>query len=276
MNSNQTFYSGLLEWDSLKITFVAWHVIVSCIGPCLLYAVIWYERNSPDLLYRTILNQILSLCCWIEIASIFTVKNANLSFFVIGPMSYIYCDVAIGLGNFLFVLIFQMACTRQIIKFFYIFQWKHAANISDDFFALFAVCWNIAMSALFVFAIYFLGYHNENLNYHICTGKNPIENINRTLSQLSYVIDEQLLPNWFQPNIKSDPLKYFSDASFAILTFISCQICWYSNREKTANSWKRIKLFFSCAPAHGQVGATIISTNQVSISPLFYVQLLRL
>ena len=67
MNSSDVTYAGLLQWDSLKVASIVVNVVIMFIGPSLLYAVIWYERYSADLMYRTLINQLLSHMCYIEV-----------------------------------------------------------------------------------------------------------------------------------------------------------------------------------------------------------------
>jgi hypothetical protein len=35
------------------------------------------------------------------------------------------------------------------------------------------------LSFVLAFATFKLGYHNEDLDYHLCTGRNPLVNINQ-------------------------------------------------------------------------------------------------
>ncbi len=57
------FYSNLNKWDSLKYATLFLKSILSVTGSVLLYGVIWYERFSADLRYRTLMNQMLSHLC---------------------------------------------------------------------------------------------------------------------------------------------------------------------------------------------------------------------
>ena len=61
MNSSELTYAGLLQWDSLKVASIVVNGVIMFVGPSLLYAVIWYERFSADLMYRTLINHRESL-----------------------------------------------------------------------------------------------------------------------------------------------------------------------------------------------------------------------
>ena len=47
-DTQPNFFAGLMEWDSIKITYGVWHILVSTLGPGLLYAFIAYEKHSGD------------------------------------------------------------------------------------------------------------------------------------------------------------------------------------------------------------------------------------
>ncbi len=54
----QNFYSELLKWDEKKEAFLAANVVLTILGPLLLYCVIWYEQNCASMVRRTIINQV--------------------------------------------------------------------------------------------------------------------------------------------------------------------------------------------------------------------------
>ena len=119
-NVTTTFYSGFMEWDVLKVICVLSHVLATTIGPCLLYSILWYELNSADLQYRTILNQLMTHCCLIEIVSSTTLKHAFLSFFIVGPFSYNSCDLLICVGNFFFVSLLMVSISSTFLSSFFV------------------------------------------------------------------------------------------------------------------------------------------------------------
>ena len=157
MSGSSNFYSGLMEWDSVKIVYVIWHILVTLIAPCLLYSFVWYEGNSADFRYRTLINQILTHCCCIEITSCIFGRNLFLSFYIIGPLSDIWCDVVLLQHRFFYLSLIFEATIRQVIKFLYIFQWRHIVALNDDFSASFLTIYNLGTSSIFVFVSYFLG-----------------------------------------------------------------------------------------------------------------------
>jgi hypothetical protein len=57
-----------------------------------------------------------------------------------------------------------------VIKFLYIFQWKHIVVLNEEFLAVYLTMWNLFMSLIFVLTIYMMGYHNAEPDFYICTG----------------------------------------------------------------------------------------------------------
>ena len=231
--TSNNFYSGLYEWDFWRISYIVCHVLITLIGTCLLYSVTWYERNSSDFRCRTLINQILAHCFWINLIGCTLGRLAYLSFTLVGPLNDRCCDFIIFSGRFLYLAIAVELTMRQTVKFLYIFQWSHVVSLNDDFFATFLTLCNLVESAVVAFVSYFLGFHNEDLEFHICTGKTPLENINKTLNQLSRVKGQANITNkWFQLGASSDPVTMLTTIIFVLLVFLSWQIWCYSHKER--------------------------------------------
>ena len=91
----------------------------------------------------------------------------------------------IMIGRFFFVVCISLITIRHIIIYFYVFKWKYVVLLNDDFFSQWITTVIFVLSFVFEFISYYLGYHNEDLDYHICSGNNPFVNINETLKLLS-------------------------------------------------------------------------------------------
>ena len=183
-DSTCNFYTGLQSWDSLKITVVVLNVLIVFIGPFLLYLVIWYERFSSDIMYRTLINQLLSRLCFIEILSCFFSRLSFFSSYCFGPLPSRVCDFSTLLTRYSLFLTMNQITIRQLIKFLYVFKWKYLAGLHADFSAHFLTLLNIVLGLVFTLVSYILGYHNEELDFHICTGRLPIENVALVLKQM--------------------------------------------------------------------------------------------
>jgi hypothetical protein len=139
------------------------NLLILFLGPSLLYAVIWYERFSADLMYRTLINQLLSHLCYIQALNCILSRLAFILIYSFGPFPGIACDVIFTYARYAFVATITEITIRQVIKYFYIFNWKHVVGLNDDFAAFYITFVNLGLSAILVFVFYFLGFNNEGL-----------------------------------------------------------------------------------------------------------------
>ena len=160
-SNTDIFYFGLLQWDILKTLTVVVNLAVVSAGLPLLYFMIWYEHNSGDLMYRTLINQLLSYLCIIEIVGCLLTRIIYFLIYFCSPLPMAFCNGAIFIGRLIFSLLLTQVTMRQFLKYLYIFKWKYIVGLNDDFFALFLTISNVLLSALFVTAAYQLGFHNE-------------------------------------------------------------------------------------------------------------------
>jgi hypothetical protein len=167
---DENVYSGLLDWVPIKVSTVVLNVLIMLIGPSLLYTVIWYERYSADLMYRTLINQLLSHLCYIQMLNCVCSRLAFILIYCFGPFASVTCDVMFIYAHYAFVCTITEITLRQMIKYLYIFKWKYVSGLNDDFAAIFVTLTNLLLNAILVFVSYFLGFNNEELDFHICTG----------------------------------------------------------------------------------------------------------
>lgn len=224
-----SFYTGLLEWDFIKIINTCLNIFLIFVGPCLLYSVIWYERFSADLIYRTLINQLLSHLCFIEIASCLLTRIAYFANYCFGPWSYAICDVNIFFGHYTFTVMVNQITIRQLIKYLYIFNWRNIVGLNDDFFACFITIVNLYFSFFFVFVSYFLGFHNEEPDYHICTGRTPAENVMLTMKQIRHPNPFNMTTSteWIKDGYGTDPLEFYSKYCCLTLLLLVVQTWFY-------------------------------------------------
>ena len=101
------------------------------------------------------------------------------------------------------------------------------------------------MSIIFVFVCYDLGYHNDDLNYHICTGRTPEENIKTTLWQIGLTKNDSSAQKWFIDGSITDPLEVYSNLLSLVILLLTCQIYWYAVQIKT-NSISQVMNYVKC------------------------------
>ena len=194
-----------------------------------------YLLTPPNIIfrYRTIINQILSHCCWIQIIGCTVCRAAFVSFFVIGPLGSNLCDAILSFGRILYLAVILEVTLRQLIKFLYIFQWRHVVGINDDFFATFLTAANLGLCCVVELVSYNLGSHLRELDFHFCTGKHPADNFNSTLKWTG------LEPRTLRAMVDSDPLFTLSNLSLMALAVLSGQIWFYSHCDTIKVAWHR-------------------------------------
>lgn len=237
-STSPTFYTGLIQWDSLKVSYLIFHIILTFIGPALLYSIVWYERFSSDIRYRTLMNQLLSHMCIFSIVDCLINRTLYVSIIIIGPYSYSYCEFLSFMGRYFYLIRIMELSIRQLFRYFYIFQWKYFVSLNNDFFAIYFTICNLTLSFLFIFTSHQLGYHNSDLDYHICTGKTPISNILSTFSQMNKFVKSNELPPTYRRMIAKDPVNVLTQFAFIMLIIICIQIWVYSKKHYLINIWK--------------------------------------
>jgi len=137
---------------------------------------------------------------------------------------------------------------RQILKYLYIFKWKSIVGLNDNFFAMFVTMVNLLFSTVFVFLTYFLGFHNEELDYHICTGRRPQENIILTLKEMKYPYPLNITNSseWMRDVYGIDPVEVFSKYVCLTLVLLVAQTWFYSYYNHISKLWDYICSIVNC------------------------------
>lgn len=217
-----TFFAGLLDWDSIKIANVSLHCIVVVLGPFLLLLVVWYERQVADVIYRTLINQLLSYLFFFQAIFCVASRFSYLVNFCLAPNPIEVCDLSILAGRFGFTFMIGQVTIRQIIKYLYIFNWKSIVGLNDNFMAFYLTMANLLISFCICFSTYLLGFHNEELDFHICTGKSPMENVAEFM-KLSHLPMNTSIPGWLQHRYGKDPLEVISFLVLSIQILVVAQ-----------------------------------------------------
>jgi hypothetical protein len=158
LQNGSNFFESLLEWDPTKTIFVTWHALLTIIGPALFVAIIWYEKYSANLHYRTLINQLLSHFCRLHLFGCLVVRLPYVYFLSFGNFSDLGCEITVYLGLVFYISMVTQICIRQVIKYLYIFKWRYVIGLNDDFFATFLTLANILLSSLLAFVDLFLGH----------------------------------------------------------------------------------------------------------------------
>ncbi len=154
-----------------------------------------------------------------------------------GPYSMETCNGIIFILRLFFLLYLAEITLWQMTKYLYIFQWRHLVALNDQFVAVCITLCGVAFSIIFIFVTYMLGYQNAELDFHICTGKSPHENI----------VHNQILMNWmqnlnktsytFQDVADNDPLWFVTRIMVLLLIWITFHIWVFSQKYAWVNAW---------------------------------------
>ena len=111
---NNNLYEELYMWDYVKAAYLISHVLLSVFCPLLLLSIIWYEKNSADLRYRYLINQLLSYLCFILLFGILVPRPIGVATLFLGPFSHTSCDVIVWSGRFSFTCSLGELTIRQV------------------------------------------------------------------------------------------------------------------------------------------------------------------
>ena len=193
-------------------------------------------------MYRTLINLVLSHVCLISIARCFVVRIPYVVMLFVGPCSITTCNVIIFLGRFFFLSVLTEIFLWQIIKYLYIFQWKHMVGLNDIFVANFVTMTNLVFSAVFILSTQMMQFHNAELDFHICTGNHPHVNIVRSQWMMSNLHNLDKPEFSLEEVAINDPLLLLTKVISFLLILILFQIWMYSKKELFARVWNKIVL----------------------------------
>ncbi len=149
------FFLGLYQNNTFKVVYALYQLLVPITAPLVLYSIHWYISYGAHFQYRTLMNKLLSHFCLLNLLGYFTSRFMHCLIFFTGPLSMSYCSFSLFCGRFFFMSAMGELVVQQIIKFFYIFQWKYLAGMNDDFAAIYLTLFNILFYMVFSFITYF-------------------------------------------------------------------------------------------------------------------------
>jgi hypothetical protein len=240
-STSNTFYVGLAQWDFLKVLYLVFHILLTFIAPGLLYSVVWYERFSSDIRCRTLINQLLAHICIFSIIDCLINRTLYLSIIFTGPYSSTVCGYVSLMGRFCYLIRITELSIRQLVIYFYIFQWNYLVSLNNDFYSIFFTLWNLLLCFLFILTTYQLGFQDSELDYHICTGKQPTKNIMETFLKMNKFVKSNELPPTYYTVIAKDPLNIFTQIVFLMLVLIAIHTWANNKKDLLINKWKNIR-----------------------------------
>jgi len=227
---NHNFFAGLIEWDWIKVVYIIFHILLTIIVPTLLYSIYWYERYSPDLQYRMVTNIVLSHTCWIGILRSIFSRIPAVILFIGGPYSYTTCNIFISLARFFFVIFLNELAIWQFVRFVYIAKGANLTIMEDDLIAFYLTLCNVFLSAILIFTAATLSFQITEIDYHICTGVDPYQNILKLKQMPWFDKDMELIP-LYNKLIYADPVGLLFRIEFSLVLFFTTVSYCITNKD---------------------------------------------
>jgi len=237
-SAESDYFSGFKEKDYLNYCFMGVHIIITLIGPTLLLSIIWYENYVCEARFRTVVNILLSHVCWMNLVGCLGIRIPYVAMMNLGPHSREKCDGLVFMARLSYFCITNQILLWQMMKYLYIFHWKYAVTLNEKWIACFTTTANLMLSIVYTFVTYLLGYHNINEEFHICTGINPMQNINQTqFLQVSGRSSDNMLEKLDQ----SSPMSIINTVIWISMVFVTLRIWLYSQKDKFSNLMNRFR-----------------------------------
>ena len=231
------YFEGFREWDAVKWLFIAFHVILTFVGPPLLYFIVWYENYGCNAHYRTVVNILLSHSCSIILHLCLWARFPYVIMQIFGPYPTFMCEMTIMLTKWGFLCIVTEVSLWQLMKYLYIFHWRNVVSMDDDFLAFFLTMNNLLLNGIFTIFMYMIGLANVEVEYHICTGRNPVANLNETKYSVIYLSKSE---NLFKTLTDSDFTLYHHRFFVVLLILTSTRIWAYDNKPKMKRCYAKL------------------------------------
>lgn len=169
------FFEGIFENRQSKIFFICLAIITIPVSLTLNYSVIWYERFGQDD-KRTIVNRIFSSLCWTGIEFSILISLPELFRYLYGPLPEVVCWVSQLIKNGIVAQLLCLQIVLIIARHACIFWLKNPAAFNDNFWSYIINIWVVIFSFTGQFVVAYLP-GKQPVNYYICTGKNPEEDL---------------------------------------------------------------------------------------------------
>jgi len=210
MSEQETFFfAQYFEWNLSKLAMIILNVIIAILGPVLIGALVWYDHNTVNSVRKNIISQLMTYLY----KSLITVCIINSVYYFVrvflSPLSRSECDGLVFFGRWTFVYLFTHTCIRQFFKVLYIYNWAFLVGLNDDFVAFYVTVMVGVFATCLTFATYMLGFHVKELDFNLCTGKHPMENIKAAMKDLKLPFNASNLKG-FTSHYIDDPMATFS------------------------------------------------------------------
>ena len=169
------FFEELYSGSALKDITLATFFLATIFGLVAECGITWYEKhgNHP---YRTVINQLFSTVSWLIILIILLAYIPTGMRYLIGPFNETFCDVIGFVTNVLGSSVILTLDCIIVLRYIFIFKLSNFAVLNDDLIATFLQITTMSVSLWISFVKRF-SIGRMSLNYYMCAGKNPINEI---------------------------------------------------------------------------------------------------
>ena len=169
--SNESLYTGLYELSLFKIIAIISSIANIVFLTPLFYSIIWYEKYGSGI-HRTLINQLVSSCCWVAICYNTFVQIPEVIFSFVDAAPEIVCQLAMTVHGVLVIRYNLLLLSISVVKYVYIFIMKSPAGLNDNFWHHF-ININITFLASLSQIAFLILPGKFPFTYYVCTGTDP-------------------------------------------------------------------------------------------------------
>jgi len=153
------------------------------------------------------------------------------------PLPRPVCDGVMMAARYFFLCVITQIVLWQLMKYLYIFHWYRINLVVDNFISIFVTMANLMLSGLLIVVTYVIGFNNAELDFHLCTGKDPFVNIRQTPFLLMSISNQG---NPFDKVSQDDPLFFHLKLILLVLIFLTGRVWLFSKRDVIVEFYNKL------------------------------------
>lgn len=159
-------HGGLFGSVPYSLIMVVSYILVQSFGNFLLLALITAIRDNHS---RTLVQEILSKICHVQLAFNVVPLNVNLARFLFGPLPGIFCDIQ-GLTKTIHALTSLLLAHHNFIaRLLYALVWRNVGRTNDSFISMWINVWcSFTALKITLYCVYLNDHHG--FHYRVCLG----------------------------------------------------------------------------------------------------------
>ena len=138
--TNQDYFSGLVENRVSKIVSVAFSELGTCVIMLLTFMIIWYEKFGTSE-YQTVINRINVKCWWLCLAYFSTVQQVDIFRYIFGTLPWTVCLLNVYAKFFFPMCLIIFLNFIVVTRYLFIFWIKNPCSLNDELLSIFISIW---------------------------------------------------------------------------------------------------------------------------------------